>query len=45
MKESDLRDNLKQNLHLIEKGRELVDDEFYLKNKIGLKLKINTLKI
>lgn len=35
MKESDLRDQLKINLSLIEDGLELVDDEFYLKNKIG----------
>lgn len=35
MKESDLRDHLKVNLELIEDGLELVDDEFYLKNRIG----------
>lgn len=35
MKESDLRDQLKVNLNLIEEGLELVDDEFYLKNRIG----------
>jgi hypothetical protein len=34
-KESTLRDHLKQHLEMIEVGLQLVDDEFYLKNKFG----------
>lgn len=35
VKESVVRDYLRDNLELIEAGLELVDDEFYLANKIG----------
>jgi RecB family endonuclease NucS len=35
LKETEVRDQLKYRLDLIEPGLQLVDDEFYLRNRIG----------